>query len=730
MEPENEISSVVSLKDYWSIFRRRRKVILQAFVLFSVAGIVVTLVMRPVYQASAKLLVEGQSLRMNTVDTSNPLASLLALTEPQAVETQVEVLQAQPLLDQVQHDIGYTRVDVHQIRDTNVIEVVAEAHTPGRAAGAANRLLDLYIQQDSDQNLVEIRAAKDFVTSQEAQARDRVNAADTALKNFKEKNDLEDVIRNRDDQISLVGSLTTDYQKNQDDIASTDAQIARVQKQLDDEPMAVATTMQSTNPAIANTLDDIHKLETTRQGMVQPGGYTDSAPSVRAIDAQIAEQKHYLATLPALIGSQTSQYNTVRDGLRSQIHTLDQQLSALETQARIISGRLLEAKAKVSRFANWQVTYDQLAREQDDALAADKMLSDRLLDLSLRAKAGHATARVIESADIPDKPVRPKKLLNIVLSCIVGLFAGCILAMLQEYLDDRINSEEDAERVLGLISLGRIPPLSGSQGLLLPQMTGLDTAAESYRILRTNIHFASIDRKVRSLQITSSAPGEGKTTTSANLAFAMVQDGKKVILVDTDLRRPSMHTLLEIPTSPGLTDVLLGNATLEQALRTHESMPGLTMLPVGAIPPNPAELLGSRALKDVVQQLTDRADIVIFDSPPVLVAADAQILASQMDGVVIVVETAETRKGAAKQTLKLLRQARANVLGIAYNMMMMTNDGSGYYHYYYYHPYTSKNPESLTDGSSKNGSHKGGGNGSGSGSGGNLVATKERSKRR
>ncbi|MDQ2799346.1 MAG: CpsD/CapB family tyrosine-protein kinase, partial [Armatimonadota bacterium] len=209
--------------------------------------------------------------------------------------------------------------------------------------------------------------------------------------------------------------------------------------------------------------------------------------------------------------------------------------------------------------------------------------------------------------------------------------------------------------------------------------------------------FASIDAPVRTLLVTSSNPGEGKTTTAANLAFAMAMDGKRVILVDTDLRRPSMHKLLSLPTMPGLTDVLLDHATLAETLLEHEDMPNLVALMSGSTPPNPGELLNSRKFRNLVQELSAQADIVIFDSPPVLVAADAAILASQMDGTILVVETGETKKGAARQTLRTLQQARANLLGIAYNKMRIM-DGSGYFYYQYQY----KTP-AMTDSAPANG---------------------------
>jgi capsular exopolysaccharide synthesis family protein len=236
---------------------------------------------------------------------------------------------------------------------------------------------------------------------------------------------------------------------------------------------------------------------------------------------------------------------------------------------------------------------------------------------------------------------------------------------------------------LGAPSLGLIPIISEGEPHLLPEMKGLASAAESYRILRTNIHFSAVDNPVQTLLITSSGPSEGKTTTATNIAFAMALDGKKVILVDTDLRRPSLHKTLKLPVAPGLTDLLLGHSTLADTLQPHEGFPNLSILCSGSTPPNPGELLNSRKFRSLVQELKESCDIVIFDSAPVLVAADSAILASQVDGTLFVVEAGSTKKTTSKRAMQILNQARASILGIAYNKMS-SHEGEGYYRYNYH----------------------------------------------
>ncbi|MBV9848957.1 MAG: polysaccharide biosynthesis tyrosine autokinase [Armatimonadetes bacterium] len=675
----------LSLQEYLAILRRRRLIILQAFVLITVVGLVITLFSRPVYHAEAKLLVDGPSYNLNTVDTTNPLSGLLALSQEQTVETQVEVLQTQPLLDQVTREVGPVSLSVSTVKDTNVIQDGADAGSPRVAADAANRLLELYVSQDADQNLHEIEQAKNFVQTQGALAHRRLTDAEVALKDFKQQYHVADLTKNRDDQIARVTALTDAAQKGQADLAALRAQIAASRALLAQEPSTLPIRLAATNAEITTLRDQIRALQVQREGMTQPGGYTSRAPQVLALDAQIAELQRRLAAQPALTVSQSSSPNAAREALRGQIIGLEAQESAQAAQAAITARKLEQARAGVGRFADWEVAQNRLTRQHDEAEAQDRMFTDKLADLSLREKARHVSARIIERARPPGAPVRPQKLKNIAFAALIGLFVGLCLALLQEFLDDRINTTEDADRLLGLPSLGHVPTLTAADARLLPQMQGLDPAAESYRILRTNIHFAAIDAPVRTLVITSAGPGEGKTTTAANLGFAMAADGRRVILVDTDLRRPSLHALLDLPTVPGLTDVLLGKTDLNDVLLEHADMPGLMALTCGSTPPNPSELLGSRTFRGLVEQMMDMADLVIFDSPPVLAAADAQILASQMDGTIMVVEAGETRKAAARRTLDLLRQARASVLGIAYNKMRVL-DGSGYYYHYHHAP--------------------------------------------
>ena len=679
MEPETEQGAAgFSLQEYLAILRRRRAVIIQAFILISVIGVAQALMAKNVYQASAQLLVDGPSYNLNTVDASNPLSSLFEMSDQQTVDTQVVVLQSQPLMDQVTKQVGPAALSITEVGATNVIEVAGESGSPQTAAAAPNTLLKLFIDQDVENRMGEMERARQFVLAQGKQAHDKLNATENALKAFKQKTHIVELSKNRDDQIALVSTLAGNQEKAQSDIAALNAQIASDQAEMRREPEATIAKTQVSNPAVLSLSEAIQALQVQRVGLTQPGGLAGKAPQVRAIDAQIKALRARLAAQPALATTLTTTPNAFRVGLQEKIADLQAQIPVLQTQMASNSADLARARSQIGSYAGLELTLDRLNGEHDAAQAADKNFTDQLADLNLREKAHHATARIIEAAQVPSAPVRPKRVQSIFFACLIGLFVGLCLALLQEFLDDRINTVADADRVLQLPSLGHVPALSASDAHLLPQMKGMDPASESYRVLRTNIHFATVDAPARTLLVTSSNPGEGKTTTAANLAFAMAMDGRKVILVDTDLRRPSLHKLLDLLPVPGLTDVLLGHAPLAP----QEVMSGLSVVTAGSTPPNPGELLNSRKFRNLVLELTEQADIVIFDSPPMLVAADAAILASQMDGTIIVVETGSTKKASARRTLAMLRQARATVLGIAYNKMR-SQDAPGYYYYNY-----------------------------------------------
>jgi non-specific protein-tyrosine kinase len=280
------------------------------------------------------------------------------------------------------------------------------------------------------------------------------------------------------------------------------------------------------------------------------------------------------------------------------------------------------------------------------------------------------------------------------LAAVVGAMLAVGVAFLVEYLDDTIKTPDDVSRVSGLSTLGAIArsreAAEGPGRQLIARLHSKAPEAEAYRTLRTNIQFCSVDKPVRTLLVTSAMPTEGKSTTAANLAVVMAQTGQRVVLVDTDLRRPVMHKVFGVPNNTGLTTALLAGekVSLDGQLQPTE-VENLSLLTSGPIPPNPSELLGSQRMAHLVEQLSDEADLVIFDSPPVLAVTDAAVLGRQVDGVLLVVDAGETREPALAQATAELQKTGATVLGAALNKLD-TRRGGYYYYYYYYYYYTDE----------------------------------------
>ncbi|MGO8672023.1 MAG: GumC family protein [Capsulimonadaceae bacterium] len=674
---DNEASSF-ALREYLAIFRRRRAILLQSFLLVVAVGTVVTLLTKPVYVTSAKLLVEGTALNINSVDTANPLSSLFAIEPTQDVDTQVEVLQTAPLLEQVAQQAGPAKLKVQSIPGTNVIEVDSEANDPRVAANAANTLLKLYVASTDDQELSDIRNSRDFAASEGAKAHRQLTAAEDAIMAFKQKNHLTDLSQNQFTVLTSVGQLTDANQSDWLQLTALQKSIAENKRLLKSEPETILIPLKATNTRIDVLRDQIAALQVKVQSETQPGGFTNKAPQVIADEAQITALQSQLASQPALATTVQSSANPQRDSLHAKIVDEESAIPALESNIRQRNVTLANLKLQTGKFAQWEVSLARLLRTQTEAEAMDKMFADKVALIALREKAYHPSARIIESAEVPHYPVRPKKLTGVFFSVLLGLFIGSCLALLQEFVDDRINSVADAERLLQLPSLGQIPSLSVSDARVLPLVSGFESESESYRILRTNIRFASLDAPLRTIMIGSSTSGEGKTTTTANLAFAMALDGKKVIVVDGDLRRPNLHRRLEVESGPGLTDVLLGRISLERALITLPELHNLQFLQCGSLAPNPGEVLGSTQFENLLMELRSRADVVILDSSPLLVAADAAILASLTDGVVLVIEPGETKKAVALQAVKILRHVRARLVGVTFNRVQTTGMSYAY----------------------------------------------------
>ena len=361
-----------------------------------------------------------------------------------------------------------------------------------------------------------------------------------------------------------------------------------------------------------------------------------------------ASQQRFLA------GSQAAEKQ-----LQSQIDALQNQINGLQNQINQTNSN------NTSTLTNLDNQLGALASQQNTLRA-------QLSQIQVNVAQSPSGGQLVEPATVSDTPVSPKRVTDAVIALVIGLVLGIALAMLRERLDDRIRTKDELERVAGgLPSLGLIPVVGEWQDkkkpFLISALHPKSPPAEAYRGLRTSIQFISLDRAIKTLQITSPAAADGKTTTAANLAIAMAESGQNVVLVGCDLRRPRIHEFFGLPNNAGFTSVLVGDISLENALRSIPDHGNLTVLPTGPVPPNPSELLGSAKSREVISRLAKAADVVILDSAPVLPVTDAAVLASQVDAILLVAKAGTTTKKDIARSVEVLTRVEGPLAGLVLN---------------------------------------------------------------
>lgn len=682
MEEEIQQRNDVSVRDYLDLLRRRRAIIIQTFVIVLVVGVMVTFMTKALYQTKARILVEGKSLTVTQFDAKDPLSGIFMPNAGFDVATQIEVLQSTKVLEDTHLHSGVAldavKLDVKQVFDTDVIEYRVDSHDPKAAERFARELPRTYLGYVTGNRRTEVASALQFAQKRFADETERLQAAESELQRVRQRSEIYSIDDGRKAKLQEMTDAMAELQKSDADLASQQARVNALINQRHLVPEMLESPTIATNPQIEILKNALEGLKTQRQAALTL--YKSESPKVQDIDAQIADTERRLRESPATVTTTVSARNPTIQTFDDKIADARTLLRGSFTQRGKSLDRLSTAKSALGEFSSFEVTQARLESEVERHRTAIPVFAKSVDDLSLRLKATHDPVQVIAPAEDAIL-VAPKKMTNIILACLVGLILGVCFAMLQEYLDDRINLPDEARRLLQAPVLGYVPMVEREDARLLAQSHG-GSLLESYRVLRTNVRFAAVDSATMSILISSTVPGEGKSVTAANLAVAMALDGLRVILVDCDLRRPTIHSKFDMEQRPGVTNVLVGHTTLNEALK-ESGVPGLRILTAGPIPPNPAELLNSRAMHQLHQDLKGIADVVLYDSPPFLATADAQILSSEVDGVLYVVQFGEAKKSAVRHAADMMEQTRARVLGLVFNKIDLSNKRDDYYYGYY-----------------------------------------------
>jgi succinoglycan biosynthesis transport protein ExoP len=488
-------------------------------------------------------------------------------------------------------------------------------------------------------------------------------------------------------------------------------------KQVRETPV-IQLTVEEGNPRRAADIANILVEVLIEQNeAIQAGRYATTEESIQSQIAQVEEQLSSLQRQVDQISTQNfqDQLNEVEaqiQPLQEEVSTLQREIAALEpaiTTER--KAQVAEKQARIDQIQPLLSLYQQIYSnlvvlgkpvESDSNtnshLAQLQSTLDLYQSLYLNLLSSLETVRLarlqntpnivqIEPATVPSGPIRPRPLMNTALAAIVGLMLAAGIVFLIEYLDDSLKTPEDVERILGLPVLGLVAEIQyknkDKTGIYVAQ-NPRSPVSEAFRGLRTNLEFASVQKPIHTILVTSSGPEEGKSTVAVNLATILALSGKRVALVDADMRRPNIHRFLDLPNRMGLSNLFRTQSPVHSIGRTKLDLPQLLVITSGSPPPNPAELLGSERMSQILAELRDQVDVVVIDTPPSLVA-DAQILAGKVDAVLFVIQPGRTHAAMARASLEVFKRADARVIGTVLNRIPRNR---GYYYgaYQYYSP--------------------------------------------
>lgn len=690
LEEGEESTPSLSLRDFLGILRRRRPIVINTFILVVALGVAATLLTKPTYRTGARLLVQGTSRALSIAADSNPFGTIFQAKPGRDVDTQIEILRSNEVLDRVYKraklEPGTVNVDVRRVQQTDVIELTVTSASR-RAAEKFATTMPLVYQEDTRNDVLrEVTAALAFAQNS---LREETNKLGRTEKEMEQYNKAKNVTGNTSEVSGAIESASqsrTELVRVESTVASLQAQLAALQQQRQSIAPAVVTPLTTTNPQLQILRDQIAAAKSERANklfLYKPGD-----DEIRKVDSQIRDLQARLAGTPVSITTISRAPNPSIDALEAKIGDTRASLNAARNSLGPIRQQVAQQSRRLSTFSSIQLQQAQKQRDREGSAQAAKSLSENVMQLMLKQKALEAagTPVTIMQAAGPAIQIAPRLSRNLLMALFLGAILAASAALLQESLDDHIRDEDEARRLLNTPILGYFALLPPERQRPLLDLENPDRILlENFRVLRSNVQFTLVNSPGRKIQVTSSVPGEGKSYVASNLAIAMALDGRRVILVDADLHRPTMHTVFNVQRQPGLTNVLVGSAQLSDAL--HDvGIPNLRLLSAGASPPNPVELLNSPAMTALMETLENEADVVIFDTPPLLATSDSQVMSSKVDGVIYVMQLGRVPRSAIQRSFELLQQAQARVAGMVFNKVNEKERSASYGHYgnYYY----------------------------------------------
>jgi capsular exopolysaccharide synthesis family protein len=614
------------------------------------------------------------------------------------------------VVEQLRRDTG-----ISAVRDTDVLKISVKSADSSEAIFLANKISDAYKNLDIAGGQGELHFVLTFLDSQITKYERRLAVAENELQLFQANEQIYSLDGSAEFLLKDLADYESIYYTNIAELEVAQERVNYLKDQLSVSEKALMEQITNTNnPMIVALRGKIAELEAQKVQQMVDEGWDETSLQSRDFNRRIAEMKTNLTDITeSLILSGWSEEDPFAASQEIFNKIVEQEVEVHSARSRAgeykklvdqMSGRLTNLPAQTLQYARFE--RDLKLNESLYLTMKQKYEESRITEAGQLGKV-----RILDPAIVAGK-IQPDKVTNLLIGLFMGLGLGLGYAFLREILDNTVKAVEHLERK-GLTILGIIPDMLGAnpegsvKKLSVPSKGGTDfkrrlityedpksPISESYRSLRTNVTYAStVDKKIKSLLISSSQPGEGKSTTTANLAIAFAQLRKKTLLVDADLRKPVQHNVFGHPRVPGLSEYLVGDVTqLDTIIRTSK-IENLSIITAGALPPNPSELLGSVAMSKLIKKLESEWDIVLFDSPPIVAVTDASMISAELDAIALVVKAGQTERSAIDRAMDTIKNVRAPLIGAILNGASQESLGGKYAYYYSYYNYYYKSQD-------------------------------------
>lgn len=694
----------INIAEYWRLGVKHRFLIIGALLAALVIGTAITLLMTPTYTATMTLQIDREAARVLNVDDVSPRESMVQGEE--FFQTQYGVLRSRTLAERVVDTLGLASSDafldqmganapsggetaaertrlrreavlgvvqknlgISPVRGSRLVVISFASPDPQLSARVTNAFGDAFIQSNLDRKFESSVYAREFLEDLIAQTKVKLEDAERELVQYATNEQIINVAGpegGAGESQSLTNSNLVALNS-----ALAEARAGRIAAEEKWRQTSGAALMNLPevfeNPAIQRLSEEEARLNAEYEQKLQI--YQPEFPEMVQLRARITEIR----------SQKTAIANSIKSSIQGRYAVAANQEQALQNQVEGLKGDVLDLRSR-------SVQYNILQRELDTSRTLYEGLLQRYKEVSVTGGVATNNVSIIDRADPPLRPSGPRLLLNLAIAALLGLGLGVIASFIIEALDETLATPEDVEAKLHLPVLGAIPALDKGEMPLQALSDIRSGFSEAYYSLRTALQFSTPNGAPRTLLITSSRPAEGKSTTAYAIALSLARVGKRVLLIDGDLRNPSMHRVVGVDNDKGMSNLLSGDGDLESMVRPT-AQEKLWFIPCGPLPPNPGELWGSDRLGRVLEDATDRYDHVVFDGPPVLGFADAPLLAAAMAGTLFILESRGTRRAQARGALRRLLMGRGHVLGVVLTKFNTKNAQYGGYDYAYDYSY-------------------------------------------